>query len=83
MALDTKYEIRDNELTFFSTEFRNLNFHIVKSSMADTKRIHTPKDLYLLSSEVDTTAKPKTVTVQDVAKEEWWLKAMKAQKLLN
>jgi hypothetical protein len=47
--LDMKAEHDHSRLEFWQSEFRNINFFNIKTSMSDTQSIKEPRDLYPLS----------------------------------
>lgn len=56
--LNTKKEIVQADREFWQNEFRVVNYYNVKTSMADTKRINKPQQLYKLQSEEEAGEKP-------------------------
>jgi hypothetical protein len=53
LVLEQRREIEDNKYVYFDHQFRLINFHTIKSSFSDTRRIRKPQDLYALPHDVD------------------------------
>jgi hypothetical protein len=71
MILDTKNEVDKNKYLFLQSEFRNVNYYTIKSSMGSTDRIRTPSDLYkLYSDESDLTEDQKEYLLAPLTPEE-------------
>ncbi|HYG03016.1 MAG TPA: hypothetical protein VD927_11270 [Chryseosolibacter sp.] len=63
-----KNTIDDSYISLLQNELRNISFFVVKSSMANTKKIKQPKDLYKLQSE---TTKQIPVSTAWITKEDF------------
>jgi hypothetical protein len=60
--------MEENKYSFLQNEFRTMSFFIIKGSMAETKKIKTPQDLYRLSTDQES-KKPIEVDISAIQKE--------------
>ena len=66
--LRTKQDVEEQYFQFYQNEFRLQSFLFLKASMADTKRIKNPSDLYPLAfdNNAKRETKPFELTSEDV-----------------